>query len=462
MAQSSPTIADTTSPEELCASETVWKEHNSSYWCLYILCLGQEVKHPTSGTSAPLLDPSSSPWNTLKRKDLMPKNTQLILEVERRAELFTLNPKPRPKQWKQPILLNWLIENPITATVDCDFLTQTVKKKETLINNAIAESITDETNGEATKRGWSGEIPYLRLIHCIIDDTIKAKFLRRNHAKTRQEIDARNSPMRESTVYEDIAYLWNSDDFNPQSFLTTCHESFTEHKDLSYSAINEFARANPRKVQDRISHMRKELLEIIKNWEASGQGDGGRISGYESESDVVAGDTVGFGELKNRPSCALDTRSAFLQSKPPYLLYFWELADEQGLLSSTLQRLDDSVGLADGGSSVSLFSSTTTTGSSSKKGKSKSDDDDDCVDAMKDLSRSIVLAAKVQSASENRKRINELKDAGRNIRMKIFDNSNNLDFKQFLEAELEEINDEIKCLKEDNERYDDEINTYKN
>ena len=87
--------------------------------------------------------------------------------------------------------------------------------------------------------------------------------------------------------------------------------------------------------------------------------------------------------------------------------------------------MDDSVGLADGGSSVSLFSSTTTTGSSSKKGKSKSDDDDDCVDAMKDLSRSIVLAAKVQSASENRKRINELKDAGRNIRMKIFDNSNN-------------------------------------
>ena len=38
------------------------------------------------------------------------------------------------------------------------------------------------------------------------------------------------------------------------------------------------------------------------------QGDGGRISGYESDSGVVVSDTLGFGELKNRPSCALDTR----------------------------------------------------------------------------------------------------------------------------------------------------------
>ena len=38
------------------------------------------------------------------------------------------------------------------------------------------------------------------------------------------------------------------------------------------------------------------------------QGDGGRISGYESDSDVVVSDILGFGELKNRPSCALDTR----------------------------------------------------------------------------------------------------------------------------------------------------------
>ncbi len=104
---------------------------------------------------------------------------------------------------------------------------------------------------------------------------------------------------------------------------------------------------------------------------------------YDSDSEHneqnVVGNTAGFGELKNRSRSALDSRSAFLHNKPSYLLYFWELADEQGLLSSTLQRLDDSVGHADGGSSVSLLSSTTTYSAQQpkrKRGKSTEEEDD--------------------------------------------------------------------------------------
>ena len=53
--------------------------------------------------------------------------------------------------------------------------------------------------------------------------------------------------------------------------------------------------------------------------------------------------------LVRRPARALETRAAFLNGRPPYLLYFWEVADCHQLLQSSLQRLSDSVCPTDGG-----------------------------------------------------------------------------------------------------------------
>jgi hypothetical protein len=47
------------------------------------------------------------------------------------------------------------------------------------------------------------------------------------------------------------------------------------------------------------------------------------------------------GSLVERPARALHTRAAFLNGRPSYLLYFWEVTDRHQLLQSDLQRLSD-------------------------------------------------------------------------------------------------------------------------
>ena len=56
-------------------------------------------------------------------------------------------------------------------------------------------------------------------------------------------------------------------------------------------------------------------------------------------------DTIGG--LRNRPACALHLRQSFLNGRPSYLLYFWEVADSHQLLQSTLQCLTEGTGAAD-------------------------------------------------------------------------------------------------------------------
>jgi hypothetical protein len=54
-----------------------------------------------------------------------------------------------------------------------------------------------------------------------------------------------------------------------------------------------------------------------------------------------------FGMLTGRATLGLQTRASFLNGKPPYHLYYWEVMDRHQLLSSSLQRLSNSIGLAD-------------------------------------------------------------------------------------------------------------------
>ena len=73
------------------------------------------------------------------------------------------------------------------------------------------------------------------------------------------------------------------------------------------------------------------LNRIIKNWKKSGQGDG---------------------ELANASQEALDNHVKFIKDgKESYLLYFWELIDNHGLLASAMQKLYDRVNATNGNDS---------------------------------------------------------------------------------------------------------------
>jgi hypothetical protein len=117
---------------------------------------------------------------------------------------------------------------------------------------------------------------------------------------------------------------------------------------------------------------RSDLLRIISRWEQSGQGEGGRDDGGdepdandddESSSmltsmtseanDEGRRNLPAMGSLYGRPARAMQSRSSFLNGKPSYLLYFWEVADAHQLLQSSLQRLTNSTGAADASSAPS-------------------------------------------------------------------------------------------------------------
>jgi hypothetical protein len=62
---------------------------------------------------------------------------------------------------------------------------------------------------------------------CVVgDDAIRHAYLHRGDAMSRTQLDARNSEVRESTVYEMISDKWNDEAFNPTVPVSSVHEDF--------------------------------------------------------------------------------------------------------------------------------------------------------------------------------------------------------------------------------------------
>ena len=64
--------------------------------------------------------------------------------------------------------------------------------------------------------------------------------------------------------------------------------------------------------------------------------------------------TIGF--LDRRPSRALQNRAAFLNGRPSYLLYFWEVAESHQLIQLSLQRVTKNADAVDASSAPSVTS----------------------------------------------------------------------------------------------------------
>jgi hypothetical protein len=165
-------------------------------------------------------------------------------------------------------------------------------------------------------------------------------------------------------VFEVISELWNCSEFNPVAPPSDCHFDFQVATDCSYNLVKSLAPATPEKVEDIFVSMRAHLLRIITRWEQSGQGEGGRENEDAEEPDqddaasfatsiatqpAVDGNSPdkAIGSLLGRPARALQSRAAFLNGRPSYLLYFWEIADQHQLLQSSLQRLNNGTGASD-------------------------------------------------------------------------------------------------------------------
>jgi hypothetical protein len=152
-------------------------------------------------------------------------------------------------------------------------------------NNTGQDSSThQQSNGDAKSGNrWTGQLPYLCLIHCLLEDDIKDRWIHWNDPKSIQEIDARRSVARQETAFEMIANCWNEAKFNPTTMISNCHNNFMEEIDIGFDAIADFTRASPTKVKDKLAKMKSDLTCIIQKWERSGQGDSGTM---EAELEI--------------------------------------------------------------------------------------------------------------------------------------------------------------------------------
>jgi hypothetical protein len=175
---------------------------------------------------------------------------------------------------------------------------------------------------------------------CLIQDDIKVAYHRHGDALTQQVLDARNSESRPPTVFEMLADRWNDPSFNPIAPASACHEEFTGTTNCSHNLVAMIILATPQKVKDSLASLCAILTQIIGKWEVSGQGEGGHHGSDEAT----------LGSLVGRPAFALSGRADFLNGRPPYTLYFWELAHEHQILQNSIQRLDDDSGALDASS----------------------------------------------------------------------------------------------------------------
>jgi hypothetical protein len=327
-------------------SENVYVALGNARKTLVTLCYGLK-----NADGTPLIDLDALPWSQEPKAVTKPANKDLAMEVLRRQKIFkdlksddretakalAMKPKNKPRD----TLIQWLLEWPIVDPDCIDFLTTEANRVQHILQAAIDES--RETAVAIQHGAWSGSIPYLRLIHCILDcDATRSAYLRRNEVKKRDELDAANSPVQCKTGYAIIADCWNDPEFNPKTTVSSCHVDFASEIPLPYSKVARLLPADSLGVQNRLSNIRATMLRIIDKWEQSGQGDGGRVAEPDQERPA------GWGKLDNRTQEALDNRANFLGDSPSWYLYFWEAADKYQLLGSTLQRLCETVGVTCG------------------------------------------------------------------------------------------------------------------
>jgi hypothetical protein len=429
---------DDANVDVLCPAELNYNVKGYQKPILFVMCIGLK-----DSSGSPLIDLATTPWSKLKKQEIKPSHKDHTDEILRRS---TPTKTSRCSNWRLSKCIDWLKDNPISFEDDIRFLVSECNR----FRGTIEDAATEERQGPGGG-SWRGSVPYLRLILCLIEDDIKAKYLRRGDTLSRQELDGRNSEQRDPTVYEMIADRWNSTNFNPILPASTVHSDFRTAVDCSFHEVSTLQEATSSKVQNALSSMRADLIRIIQNWEKSGQGDSGVPSSDDdgsTSSGPSAGNTSTFGQLNNRSAAALDTRANFLNGRPPYLLILWELADSHHLLASTVQRLDNSTSAVDAGSTPSVVHMrrrrpSPVSSIRSSGGQELEDALQNFVSEFRSIQQSSDdTRSSVEIRRECNTRISSLRDKQRDYRMLKFRSSDPSEI-EFIDSELEKIDAEI-------------------
>jgi hypothetical protein len=144
-----------------CASKKAYLDSNNSKKLLYVMCLGLKKD------DKPLFDIDSPLWNTMDKADLKLKREDFKQEVIRRAAAPKIDNPPRPTNWNIKRSTEWLESHPIEFPEDVTFLTKEVDRLAEVFKNLASEA---ELNSTTSNGAWRGDVPYVRLMFCLVED----------------------------------------------------------------------------------------------------------------------------------------------------------------------------------------------------------------------------------------------------------------------------------------------------
>lgn len=239
-------------------------------------------------------------------KEVKPDLGTLQQEIMRRHKAYGFEGRePRPSNWNKEKCVEYLLKNPIPSTKkeETNYLYEELLKWKD-IQEMINQSHMDAEETVVSKT-WSNDVPFLRLYHCLIDDSLRSKFARTFSVKTRQELDGRNNRTLYRDFYDELADKFNDKTWVPSSLaIPDVHEAFAESKPLPLTV----GEVTGEQLKKKLTDARYKMVKVISDWERSGSGRG-MIMTQDDEFDAD-------------PECLVyafvdgDDRKNFLRERP--------------------------------------------------------------------------------------------------------------------------------------------------
>ena len=251
-------------------------------------------------------------------------------EVTRRAKCNGSDPLPKPRWWSKTKAEKWLVENPTEALRDVEFLIETEAKVRAELENEVKEREQLQEERVKSNGNWNAMCPHLRLCCCMCDDRARDALLSKDDGWDRQELDARNHDDRPKTWCDVVAELCNdADNACETEALPELHPRSCEPIELKFEDMLG-GEITGEQVRGRYGGSRALLVPMVHDWERSGNGFGQRSTQDSS-----------WGHYSEEHQDG-DNRGSFLHSdlaNKEHLLYFWHLADTEGILKNMLNVL---------------------------------------------------------------------------------------------------------------------------
>jgi hypothetical protein len=366
---------------------------------LLLACIGLKK---ADAFDTPLFDSTVHPWSDKKfSSHLTLERKHYQAEIDRRWA-FKLtkfsqeppslqNPRPRPNGWSAAKLLQHLLLNPICALQDVDYLAsmlqaETVKALGKLQPQPVIAPGSTSSKKKGAKKttglNWSGKLPWLRLIHCLVDhDEMRTAYTNRtNLPSNRMHLENRKSiDKRPKNIWELLADKWNDVDFTCSTItmLGPARDDFRYRVVIDHTMVAKYTVATPKMCKDKFQVLNRAVKRSHDNWSKSGEGEGahsgdaadaamgvasvvakGTPKGYveeeveddddEEEETEDESLTQVANEFLPIPNLDLSDKAKYVRPAEAYVLYAWHMWEHYQLLKCSLQRLDSDVAAGQG------------------------------------------------------------------------------------------------------------------